>query len=155
MIKYVKGDVTEADFDVLVHGCNAQGRMSSGVAKAISDKWPEVKEHYLKSYENYKNSGHDEFPLGFIDIVFLEESGKNIFNAITQQYYGYGGKKYVSYDAIDEVMKKISNIAYVKKDEKIVMPKIGAGLGGGDWNIIEKIIETHLSEHDVTIYFQD
>lgn len=152
MIKYCKGDVTEADFDVLVHGCNAQGKMASGVAKCIADKWPIVKEHYLECYETFKNNGYHKSFLGSnFYVVIDEETGRSVNNAITQQFYGYDGEKYVSYDAIDKVMASISRV--VGKDEKIVMPKIGSEKGGGDWNVIEKIIESHLSEHDVTIYY--
>ena len=42
-------------------------------------------------------------------------------------------------------------IAENHKDKKIGMPKIGAGLGGGDWNIIKEIIEEELNGIDVTI----
>jgi len=38
---------------------------------------------------------------------------------------------------------------------KVGLPKIGAGLGGGDWSIISKIIEEELGEFDVTIYVLD
>lgn len=36
-------------------------------------------------------------------------------------------------------------------DKRIGLPLIGAGLAGGDWNIIEKIIGKELKDMDVTI----
>ena len=33
----------------------------------------------------------------------------------------------------------------------IGLPKIGAGLAGGDWNIIKKIIQTELKDCKVTV----
>jgi O-acetyl-ADP-ribose deacetylase (regulator of RNase III) len=42
----------------------------------------------------------------------------------------------------------------LKKDfsgKRIGLPQIGAGLAGGDWNIISKIIEDELKGEDVTI----
>jgi O-acetyl-ADP-ribose deacetylase (regulator of RNase III) len=35
--------------------------------------------------------------------------------------------------------------------KKIGLPLIGAGLAGGDWTIIEKIIEEELEGEDVTV----
>ena len=42
----------------------------------------------------------------------------------------------------------------IKKDyagKRIGLPKIGAGLGGGDWAIISAIIEEELAGEDVTV----
>ena len=159
MIKYIKGDVTKADFSILVHGCNAQGKMASGVAKCIADKWPIVKQSYeewhmdclVSSFYNDSRS-----MLGELQFVLIDSPCKYVVNAITQQYYGYDGEKYVSYDAIDRCMKELNYRIMHEREglkPKIVMPKIGSERGGGDWNVIEKIIESHLSEHDVTIYY--
>ena len=72
--------------------------------------------------------------------------------------------KYVSYDAIDEAMLNLdyvltiySEIPFVGNVNKflskdISMPKIGAGLGGGNWNVIEAIINHRLSNHNVTVW---
>jgi O-acetyl-ADP-ribose deacetylase (regulator of RNase III) len=35
---------------------------------------------------------------------------------------------------------------------KVGFPKIGAGLGGGDWDTIARIIEDTFEGYDVTIY---
>ena len=35
--------------------------------------------------------------------------------------------------------------------KRIGLPRIGAGLGGGDWARIEAIIEKELGSHDVTV----
>ena len=45
-------------------------------------------------------------------------------------------------------MRKIN---HQYKGNKIGLPLIGAGLAGGDWNVIEKIIEKELKDMDVTI----
>jgi O-acetyl-ADP-ribose deacetylase (regulator of RNase III) len=41
---------------------------------------------------------------------------------------------------------------WVEKDDIVAMPKIGAGLGGGDWKIIEAIIESAFHDRDVYVY---
>jgi hypothetical protein len=84
-----------------------------------------------------------------------------ILNCITQQEYGKDGRRYVSYDAVDDCMKSIAKNMMMRNfftgndsihNESIHMPKIGAGLGGGEWSIIEAIINHHLKDHQVIIY---
>jgi O-acetyl-ADP-ribose deacetylase (regulator of RNase III) len=37
--------------------------------------------------------------------------------------------------------------------DKVAMPKIGAGLAGGDWNVIEKIIEEECKGVQPVVYY--
>jgi O-acetyl-ADP-ribose deacetylase (regulator of RNase III) len=145
VIEYKIGDLLKTPDKVLVHGCNTQGVMGSGVALAIKQKWPEV-------FEDYKNQiffGAERKILGSI-ITSVTTDKRIIVNALTQDQYGKDGKKYVSYDAMDDAMLEIAKAINVRSP--ISMPKIGAGLGGGDWGVIEKIIEHRLLKHKVTIW---
>ena len=141
-IKYVKGDLLEAPERCILHGCNAQGVMGSGVAKLIRAKWP-------SAYLAYKASEqYDGMRLGVITYAH-QDDGKLIFNGITQEFYGrVPNHCYVSYWAVKEVMQDMNFLAksldeYFEKQgvPSIAMPMIGAGLGGGNWEIISKIIE--------------
>jgi O-acetyl-ADP-ribose deacetylase (regulator of RNase III) len=50
-------------------------------------------------------------------------------------------------------MRKINDI---HSNSRIGLPLIGAGLAGGDWNRIEKIIEKEFTKNDVSIvHFQN
>lgn len=73
-----------------------------------------------------------------------------IVNAYTQFNYRGSGRK-VDYVAVKECFKKI--VAHFP-NAKIGYPLIGAGLAGGDWNEISKIIEQELQglDHSVVIY---
>jgi len=59
-----------------------------------------------------------------------------------------GVEKPFDYEALTLCMRKIN---HQYKGNKIGLPLIGAGLAGGDWNVIEKIIEKELKDMDVTI----
>lgn len=144
-INYVNGDLFATDIKTIVHGCNAQGVMGSGVAKGIRENFPKAYERYVKEYKL-----HNHLAMGSITVVPCDN--KIIVNAITQEYYGRDGSKYVSYDAVDEVMKAINSMHYVYGIKEIAMPQIGAGLGGGDWKVIEAIIEHRLSLVNPTVY---
>jgi O-acetyl-ADP-ribose deacetylase (regulator of RNase III) len=75
-----------------------------------------------------------------------------VVNAYTQYNYGANHKdgvaKPVDYEAITMCMRKM-NVAF--KGKHIGLPKIGAGLAGGDWDRIKKIIQTELIDCKVTI----
>lgn len=136
-IEYRKGNLLNTDSHYIIHGCNAQGVMNSGVAKAIRERWPKVYEDYKAWYDNCTDKFLDSLPLGHYHFVKVEDH--TIINAVTQKYYGRDGTRYVSYDAIDEIFEALDD----KLDfgSKIAMPKIGAGLGGGSWEVISSIIE--------------
>lgn len=149
MITYVNASILDANEQIIVHGCNAQGKMRSGVAKAIREKWPEASyDPYIKEYEN------NGLRVGST-ILGVTSCGKIIANAITQEFYGYDGKLYLSYDALIEVFSYIDNNILSAHDdgyETIAMPKIGSGLAGGNWEIIEEIISTCFVNRNVVIY---
>ncbi|MDE5685111.1 MAG: hypothetical protein K2I26_00985, partial [Paramuribaculum sp.] len=61
--------------------------------------------------------------------------------------------RFVSYDSIRLGFRKLVSLMNEVKFS-VQMPKMGCGLAGGDWKIIEKIIIEELCSNDieVTIY---
>lgn len=171
MIRYREGDLIklakEGHFDVITHGCNCFCTMGAGIAPQMAkafgcDKFP---------LENPNHRGNIN-KLGTIDYQIQEIYIKKpifgelvtdfgghdliVVNSYTQYRYGRnhadGDKTPVDYDAIRLCMRKINHIF---KGKTIGLPMIGAGLAGGDWNIIEKIIEEELNAMDVWIVEYD
>jgi O-acetyl-ADP-ribose deacetylase (regulator of RNase III) len=156
-IEYRKGDLLSAPYNSehcrhILHIGNNRGVMGSGVAKAIINKYPQVKEDYLKfcKYTTLENR------LGKIIVSDVSDSIENpysictnIYTIIGQDGFGYDGKKYINYQSTKEGLTKAFNKIILLSltspgllVAEVAMPKIGAGLGGGDWGIISKIIET-------------
>jgi len=153
MITYRQGDITQVKSGVIVHGCNCQGVMGSGVAKALRNMHPEIFTPYsdkCKAYNDAYCLVETDDLLGQVVLVEVAPT-LMIANAITQKYYGNDGRKYVSYDAVDAALDVVGKFVRATK-QQIHMPKIGAGLGGGDWRIISSIVETRLSDRDVTVW---
>ena len=79
-----------------------------------------------------------------------------VVNAYTQYHYGRNHKDGVhtpiDYEALTLCMRKMNKIF---KDQHIGLPKIGAGLAGGDWNRIKKIIQDEFTDCDVTVVVFD
>lgn len=143
----------EQDVHFIIHGCNAQGRMGSGFAKELRTRFPDAYDEYIVEYEK----GNNHLNLGTV-VYHAAETDLIIANAVTQEFYGRDGAKYVSYDAIDSVFAELNNTAKVLKEVSgkeaihFHFPKIGSDLGGGDWNVIAQIIESRVTEATTNLY---
>ncbi|MDM8565308.1 macro domain-containing protein [Candidatus Halobeggiatoa sp. HSG11] len=146
-MKEIKGDIIklaiEGKLDVIVHGCNCFCNMGAGIAKSIKAAFPEAYQADLKTVKGSRTK------LGTIGYAEIKKANHKIIivNAYTQ--YNYKGRgRQVDYDAMKscfkEIKEKFSGL-------KICFPKIGAGLAGGDWETISKIIESELAGEDCTL----
>lgn len=149
MIKYIKGDLItltkQGQFDVIAHGCNCFCLMGAGIAKQIKQEFPNA---YQLDCNTVKG---DIKKLGKINYVFDYKSNTWIVNAYTQ--FNIANKNNtvaVDYEAVRSCMKEIK-FCFGREERKFGFPLIGAGLAGGDWNIISVIIEEEMNGEDVTI----
>ena len=148
-VTLVRGDLLELaegnHYDVIIHGCNCFHSMSGGIARAIAQKWPEVEEadkrtakgdpEKLGTYSECRVSGSE----GYAPYEVL------VINGYTQYRPGAD----VNYDAIRSLMQRLHR--ELPKEAQIGIPRIGAGIAGGDWQEIEDIILTELPDRHVTI----
>lgn len=140
MIEVVRGDVLNVPIGIIVHGCNCRGVMGGGIALSIKQRYP-------YAYEIYKQAEIDNgLELGFMSYAEVEPN-KFIVNAYTQDDFGTD-KRQVNYEALATIFEKVAGLAAdIQYDREmpeplpICFPKIGAGLAGGNWKIIEMIID--------------
>jgi len=152
-IMYKQGDLLECEEKVIVHGCNCQGKMGAGVAKAIREKYPNVFKEYKMLCDHYSQDKKLDSLLGRCQIVHCPD-GKIVINTITQMNYGrQKGVVYVSYAALRTIFASLNEFSRRTNTKEIAMPKIGAGLAGGDWAVIEKIIEEELTDVQPVVYY--
>lgn len=163
--KEVDGDLIlmakQGKFDVVAHGCNCMCRMKRGIAPQMHEAF-ECANYLL---EDGKYIG-DINKLGQISYMwnYLRDNGtvylKNyeppinpslkvvaVVNAYTQYHWDSNGKP-LDYEALTLCMRKMNHIF---KGKHIGLPKIGAGLAGGDWPEIKLIIRRELKDCDVTL----
>ena len=55
------------------------------------------------------------------------------------------------YDAIETCLRSLGRHA-AKNKATVHMPRIGAGLGGGDWGRVLPLIEAMAKDHDLDVY---
>jgi O-acetyl-ADP-ribose deacetylase (regulator of RNase III) len=143
---YIQGDLisfaeavekTNDDNQIaVVHGCNCFCTMGSGLAKQIRDRYP-------AAYEaDQKTKKGDRSKLGTYSHAKISDS-LVVINAYTQYNYGRDiNTVYVDYESVGEVFAKI---AQDFPNHALLIPKIGAGLANGDWEILEDQICDHAS----------
>lgn len=155
---YRKGDVISAfinsDVDVFAHGCNCMGVMGSGVAKQVRIFLPFMYRVYM---DRHNTVG---LTLGDMSYVF---TGFNWgFNLNTQLGFGTD-KRQVDYDAVEAsarlMVNQIKRDMYISRHKSlseitIGIPRIGAGLGGGNWNTIIEILARQWSEFKKVVVYE-
>lgn len=144
-INYVIGDATQPigeGIKIIPHITNNIGVWGAGFVIALSNKWTYPELHYRT---------RQTYPLGHVDVLRVEP---DIFvaNMIAQHDTRPDSEGFppIRYNALREALIKVNNIA---KDLNATLhaPMFGAGLAGGDWNEIEKIIEDVVTV-DITVY---
>lgn len=140
MIEMRDGDLLhQEDIQVIAHQVNCKGVMNSGIAK-------QIKEKYHDNFTNYKNFcilyKKNSKELGGKLLTTIEFDGKHIANLFSQGNYGYDGGIYTQYPWFESCMISLYTYAKSYNLQVIGVPyKIGCVRGGGDWNIVYKILE--------------
>lgn len=154
-LTYVKGDAVQAlvdgKVDFLMHCCNAQGVMGAGIARQVKDAFPESYQYYKRWCET---SGKGKWLLGR-NVVHSK-----VINAIGQHTTGHG--RQVHYGAIASCIadlherKEIRSAGMGMRPTKIAVPYLmGCGLAGGDWEIVEELLQAKPSFVSLYVYHLD
>ena len=124
-------DLAEAgQFDVIVHGCNCQNTMGSGIAREIRQRYPQAYTADCEAASNRKN-----LPGTYSGV----KVGKFwIINAYTQFHYLPRGKDHFEYAGFDNILNELYK-EFPKR--RFGFPYIGMGLAGGDSKRIINMLE--------------
>ena len=137
----------ENKFDVIAHGCNCFCTMGAGIAPLMAKAFG--CDTFQMESAKYRGT---MAKLGNIDYQQMPTRNLVVVNAYTQ--YGFGANhddgttSPIDYEALTLCMRKMNNKF---KGQHIGLPKIGAGLAGGDWDRIKAIITKEFSDCDVTV----
>jgi len=159
IINYVHGDATRPDRQgnqVLVHCCNDLGLWGKGFALSLTRRWSKPEQAYKKWKLGRDFTTPSPFTLGEVQFVQVESSpGGSMWVAnmlcqagITPQQ----GIPPIRYDALRQALERVNGFA-VQNDAVILGPRFGAGLAGGEWLVIEKMIREVITV-DVFIYIE-
>ena len=138
-ITYVIGDATQPQGTgnkIICHICNNVGAWGVGFVLALSKRWSYPEEHYR---------AQKTYPLGHVDILSVAQGDDSpifVANMIGQHDIkpSEDGIPPIRYYAVVLALEKVNYIAN-EIGATLHAPKFGAGLAGGNWSIIESIIE--------------
>lgn len=127
-------------FDVIVHGCNCRHAMGGGIARQIKNVFPEAAKADLATEYGTREK------LGTLSAALVQRVGREftVVNAYTQFEPGADA----NYDAIRSCFREVKQRF---AGTRIGYPRIGAGIGGGDWAVISAILDEELAGENHTL----
>lgn len=140
----------EGTYTEIAHGCNCFCVMGAGIAPQIAKAFPEAEKEDNTTVRGDKNK-LGTFTFADVQDDHLENT-LTVYNLYTQ--FGTGGRKKgepdIDYDALRSAFTALNNdikgidrgcyYEEVDRTQVLGIPMIGAGLAGGDWEVISKII---------------
>lgn len=156
-IEVVSGNVVDAllagDVDFLINQVNCKGVYGAGIAKEISEKIPDTRQHYLDAcHYAWKNN---------IDLMGNVAIHSGVIHLFGQDGYGRSGR-YTNYGALSAALSKVADaikedaVGYIDVVDLVIgVPyRIGCGLGGGDWEVVKELIEYQLGWAKKVVVFK-
>lgn len=150
--------LTDPTISVIGHQANCQNTFGSGIAASIKELYPSAYEADTMASKNQTNV------LGNTSYVGTKKDGRHvvIFNLYGQNLFGRENRK-TNYEALFSALEKMRHVCDMAKTTYLAMGKpmpnvgfpykMGCDRGGGDWRIVERLIEVAFDgyEGDVTI----
>lgn len=145
MIKTCVVDLLKAPVDVIVHQVNCKGVMGAGLAKQIREQYPDVYTRYC----DYCRRTPVDKRLGSVQVVGTQS--KIICNLFAQDAYGRDAR-YTDYNALRLCLMKVYKFMLQRELQSVGIPsRIGCGLAGGDWNVVQGIIQEVFADTPITV----
>lgn len=141
-VTHVVGDLIASDEMIIAHGCNTVGAFSAGFAGVVARAYPNVKRVYQRSVrDGYFMAGSAQFVSTFTNVDDLGNV-RYVYNLGTQR--DSGRCYHLGQAAYWPICLSVGNMVEhaVKHDiRQIAMPRIGCGIAGLQWSVIEDILE--------------
>jgi len=161
-IRYVIGDATQFEGSgqrFICHVVNDVGAWGAGFTGALSKRWPEPEQVYRERF------AMGTVRLGYIQFVSVTRE-ICVVNMVAQQGIGRrppmtGARAYhrtyppIRYDALEVCLTSVRTLA-MASHASVHMPRIGCGLGGGQWDVVEPLVRNMAAGSEpsiaVTVY---
>lgn len=152
-LKIIRGDATSPQAKgpkLVAHVCNDLGGWGKGFVLAVSRRWPEPERAYRQWHRG--RAGND-FGLGATQLVQVRPDIW-VANMVAQRGMRTGSSgPPVRYDAVERCLATVGDHAR-RLRATVHMPRIGCGLAGGRWELIEPLVIAALCAEGVetTVY---
>lgn len=151
-ITYLVGDVLELRGDgpvIIAHVVNDRSaNWGAGLAKQIAIR-------YTDAQVDFRKWARDEDNFQLERVHFFGSPKKlEIASMVAQQGYGRSVTPRIKYPALRECLRQVGDRA-LETNASVHMPRIGCGLAGGSWSVVEEIVEDELVRRGVTVVVFD
>lgn len=156
-MKYHQGDIFSRNITghelIICHQINCQGVMGAGLAKQIRTMFPFLYERYKRTCSRAAKS---EDLLGKVEFTPIRYNGNDwlIASIFAQDSYGRD-KCYTDYDALRRALSAVRVVATPLPTRTLttvrIPYKMGCGLAGGSWDIVEQIIKDELALYEIPV----
>ncbi len=139
-IQYRKGDASYPSVAldrrcIIPHIVNSAGKWGKGFVKSLSARWDQPEKAYRDWFHNFK-----DFEMGAVQFVPIAPRWW-VANMLCQVGVRSNQNPHpIRYPALVVAWNEVAQYA-LEHQADLHFPKIGAGLAGGDWEIISEIIE--------------
>lgn len=152
IIRYVRGDASEPrgkGLRVLLQVVNDKAiTWGAGFSRALRMKWPAAQ----REFSNWALSNRREFKLGSVHFARIADD-LILASLVAQKGYGETTAPRIRYAALREALASVATLAE-RQSASVHMPRIGTGLAGGAWAIVEEIVLETLGQSgsEITVY---
>lgn len=152
-IRYVHGDVTKplgGGPRIVCQMVNDRAiRWGGGVAKRFARQHPEAEDAFSKSIVSMPSRDR----LGSVLMVSLDKDTR-LASIVAQEGFGPSLFPRIRYRALQRGLAKVAAIA-IDLGASVHMPRIGAGSAGGEWAVVEEMVEDEFVRRGVPVTVYD
>ncbi len=141
MIREVRADLFDLGVDCYAHGCNIQGIMNAGIAKAFRERYPAM----YKEYKGYCRTGN--FHPGEVHFYRATDRQPHVINIATQ----FDMKSSARLEYIEQGLLLIEKCYPEWKINSLAMPHIGCGLGSLKWGDVKEVVKKVFGTSDLEV----
>ena len=151
-IAFVTGDATQPHGDgprLIAHVVNDKTPNWGGAfARALREEYPVAQTQFLE----WVSTDRNRLRLGAVHLAEVD-TDLAVATMVAQRGYGPSARGRLRYDALRSALISVAEEAR-RRDASVHMPRIGAGMAGGDWSVIAELIEIELVARGVatTVY---
>ncbi|BCO56066.1 hypothetical protein MINTM005_13100 [Mycobacterium intracellulare] len=132
-------NILDSDCEAIINTVNCVGVMGKGLALQFKQRYP----YMFLDYKDACAAGRVE--LGRIHVYEDHATGKLIINFPTKQHWRNDSR--IEY--IEWGLKNLRRYLKAGGIKSIAIPPLGCGLGGLDWDDVERLLREHL--HDLPV----
>jgi O-acetyl-ADP-ribose deacetylase (regulator of RNase III) len=147
-MKFLKGNILDADYGIIGHQVNCQLVMGAGLAKQIREKYPKV----FEDYQRVMRSTSPDRRLGKCQMVEIAPTRLYIANLFGQFHYLPRKIRHTDYTALGMALRNLQKWRKMWQPEQlpVYLPSgLGCGLAGGDWDIVQGIIRDSIPDANI------